>query len=113
MASIFHFHDLTLPLAKGTYLCQFRFEPQRLASGPYSIEAATSIPHVSWDHVVESALQFDVPFSNPLECKLDFKQSYGFGPLALLPLNRPTFDVINVGGEGEKQLQDLARPLPV
>jgi lipopolysaccharide transport system ATP-binding protein len=99
MASLFHFHDLTLPSAMGTYLCRFRFEPLWLASGPYAIEAATSVPNVNWDHIVELALQFDVPFSNPLNCKLDFKQSYGFGPLALLPLERPKFDAVNAGGD--------------
>jgi lipopolysaccharide transport system ATP-binding protein len=94
MASSYHFHDQTLPSTKGTYICRLLFEPMWLASGNYTLEAATSVINVSWDHHVESALEFNVPFSNPLGSKLDFKQSYAFGSLALLASRQPQFDPI-------------------
>jgi lipopolysaccharide transport system ATP-binding protein len=95
MASVYHFHDQTLPSKQGAYACRLFFEPMWLASGNYSLEVATSIVNVNWDHHVESALEFNVPFSNPLGSKLDFKQSYAFGPLALLSLRQPKFDLVS------------------
>jgi lipopolysaccharide transport system ATP-binding protein len=102
MASTYHFHDQTLPSQEGTYICRLPLEPMWLASGNYGLEVATSVINSSWDHHVESALEFNVPFSNPLGSKLDFKQSYGYGPLALLSSRRPQFDVIP--GETDDQL---------
>jgi lipopolysaccharide transport system ATP-binding protein len=94
MASVYHFHGQTLPSREGAYVCRLLLEPMWLASGNYALEVATSVINVSWDHRVESAFAFNVPFSNPLGSKLDFKQSYAFGPLALLSSRQPQFDPI-------------------
>jgi lipopolysaccharide transport system ATP-binding protein len=84
LASTYFFHGQMLPSEKGVYTCHLVLEPLWLASGTYSVDVATSIINVGWDHHVESALDFDVPFSNPLGREFDFKYSYGHGSLALL-----------------------------
>ena len=84
MASLYHFHGQTLPLQRGTYCCVLSIHPMWLASGSYSLDLTTSIINTDWDHYVEAAIRFDVPYSNPLGQPLDFKQAYGFGSLALL-----------------------------
>lgn len=84
LASTYQFHGRTLPLQKGIYLCKLELEPLWLASGSYSLDVTTSLINSTWDHYVEAAIEFDVPFSNPLGYPLDFKQAYGFGALALL-----------------------------
>jgi lipopolysaccharide transport system ATP-binding protein len=84
MASTYQFHSQTLPQQKGSYICHLRLEPMWLASGLYAFDVATSVINVSWDHYVESATEFTVPFSNPLGHQFDFKQSCGYGALALL-----------------------------
>ena len=84
LASTYHFHGQMLPFERGVYKCDLVLEPVWLATGTYSLDAATSTINVGWDHHVESALNFDVPFSNPLGREFDFKQSYGHGSLALL-----------------------------
>jgi hypothetical protein len=89
MASTSHFHGETLPTTKGSYTCRLEFEPILLASGSYSIDVTTAVANVTWDHYLEAAIQFDVPFSNPLGREFDFKQSFGYGSLVLL-LARPT-----------------------
>jgi lipopolysaccharide transport system ATP-binding protein len=92
LASSYQFHGETLPSSKGAYICRVELEPMWLASGSYTLDARTSVPNVCWDHSVEDALEFDVPFSNPLGRELDFKQTYGFGPLALLACASFRFD---------------------
>ena len=84
MASLYQFHGQSLPVEGGAYLFAFSLEPLWLASGSYSLDVTTSLVNSGWDHYVEAALSFEVPFSNPLGQSLDFKQSYGFGALALL-----------------------------
>ena len=70
----------------------FRMElsllPVWLASGRYSLDICTSIVNVGWDHYIEAAIEIDVPFSNAGGESWDFKQSYGYGSIAL-PLTRP------------------------
>jgi lipopolysaccharide transport system ATP-binding protein len=101
MASTYHFHGQTLPQRKGNYICHLCLEPMWLASGRYGFDVATAVANIRFDHYVESAMEFDVPFSNPLGHQLDFKQSYGFGTLALLSLPQARFvlcaDDVNKG----------------
>jgi lipopolysaccharide transport system ATP-binding protein len=103
MASTYQFHGQMLPRENGLYKCRLELEPLWLASGSYALDVATSAINVGWDHYIESALEFDVPFSNPLGRELDFKQSYGFGAIALLSFPQARFAPVAVyetcGGE--------------
>jgi lipopolysaccharide transport system ATP-binding protein len=87
MASLYQFHGRSLPAKKGKFECHIELKPQWLASGRYSFDVATSAINVGWDHFVDSALEIDVPYSNPTNREYDFKQSYGYGSLALLTSN--------------------------
>ena len=84
LASLHQFHGRTLPPRPGVHLCHFDIHPLWLASGTYTVDVTTSVVNSSWDHYVESAVEFEVPFANPNGLSWDFKQSYGYGPLALL-----------------------------
>jgi lipopolysaccharide transport system ATP-binding protein len=86
--SLHHFESVMLPGAHGTYVVQLKLAPLWLASGRYFLDVLTSIPGVGWDHAVSEAIEFDVPFSNPGGKSWDFKQSYGYGVIAL-PLAVP------------------------
>jgi lipopolysaccharide transport system ATP-binding protein len=83
LASLHHFQGQTLPSTPGRYRCILDFGPLQLASGAYSIDVTTSIVNATWDHYVESAVNFVVPFCNPSELPWDFRQSYGYGALAM------------------------------
>jgi lipopolysaccharide transport system ATP-binding protein len=95
LASTFQFHGQALPEKKGTYRATIRFDPLLLAAGCYAFDAATSVPNTQWDHWVESAVEFEVQFSNALGYPWDFKQSYGYGSLTLLC--RPAAEFVSVG----------------
>jgi lipopolysaccharide transport system ATP-binding protein len=84
-ASTYSFHGQTLPETKGSYRAAITLDPLWLAAGYYSFDVGTSVPSADlWDHRVESAVEFEVQFSNALGYPWDFKQSYGFGCLTLL-----------------------------
>jgi len=95
LASTFHFHGQALPEKKGTYCATIRFDPLWLAAGCYGFDVATSVPNTQFDHWVESAVEFEVQFSNALGYSWDFKQSYGYGSLTLLC--RPAAEFVCVG----------------
>jgi len=95
LASTYHFHGQTLPEKKGTYRATMQFDPLWLAAGGYGFDVATSVPNTGWDHLVESAVGFEVQFSNALGYPWDFKQSYGYGFLTLLC--RPAAEFLSVG----------------
>ena len=84
LASIYQFHGRTLPEEKGTYRATISLDPLRLATGIYAFDVATSVANSHWDHLVEFAVEFEVHLSNALGYTWDFKQSYGYGALALL-----------------------------
>jgi lipopolysaccharide transport system ATP-binding protein len=84
MASLYQFHGQNLPSTKGAYCCRLKLNPLALASGWYSIDLTTSVVNSNWDHYVEAAVNFEVPFSNPNGRSWDFKQSHGWGALALV-----------------------------
>ena len=83
LASLHQFHGQALPATPGRYRCELHLESIWLASGRYSADITTSVVNSNWDHYVSTALEFEVPFSNPHGGSYDFKQSYGFGALAL------------------------------
>ena len=95
LVSTHQFHGQTLPEKKGTYRSTIKLEPLWLATGNYSFDIATSVVNSGWDHTVEAAVQFEVRFSNALGYPWDFKQSYGYGSLALLC--NPSTDFVAVG----------------
>ena len=95
VASTYLFHGQTLPETKGVYRATIKFDPLWLAAGGYAFDVATSIPNTGWDHLVESAVGFEVQFSNALGYPWDFKQSYGYGFLTLLC--RPPAEFLFVG----------------
>jgi lipopolysaccharide transport system ATP-binding protein len=84
-ASTYSFHGQTLPEKEGSYRAIIKLDPLWLAAGNYTFDVATSVPsNDEWDHSVESAVEFEVQFSNALGYPWDFKQSYGFGCITLL-----------------------------
>jgi lipopolysaccharide transport system ATP-binding protein len=92
VASTYLFHGQTLPETKGVYRATIKFDPLWLAAGPYAFDIATTIPSADfWDLSIESAVEFEVQFSNALGYPWDFKQSYGYGPLTLLCRPAPEF----------------------
>jgi len=92
IASIYQFHGQTLPGRPGNYLCKLNLEPLWLASGNYTLDVTTSVVNSSWDHYVENATEFEVRSSNPTGSSWDFKQSYGYGQIALL--NRGPVEIV-------------------
>ncbi len=91
LASLHHFAGETLPRAAGTYSCEWELSPLPLASGSYWLDVATSVVNSDWDHLVESALTFDVAFSNPSNLAWDFRQSFGYGSIAITGPEKPRF----------------------
>jgi len=95
IGSIHQFHGRYLPTTAGVYRCTLDFGNLLLASGAYSIDLATSIVNVEWDHRVDAAVRFEVPFSNPSGLSWNFSQSYGYGALALLVKKDITFEPLH------------------
>jgi lipopolysaccharide transport system ATP-binding protein len=91
LASLYQFHQQTLPDKKGTYTVELSLNPLSLASGQYNFDVTTSVPNSCWDHYVETAVTFEVPFCNPLGHSWDFRQAFGLGCVALLCINPPKF----------------------
>jgi lipopolysaccharide transport system ATP-binding protein len=84
MASSQHFHAAALPSTPGRFTAVIELHPMWLASGTYSLDVATSIPYVCWDHYVENAVEFECLHQNPGGLSYDFRQDQGFGPCALV-----------------------------
>jgi lipopolysaccharide transport system ATP-binding protein len=84
IASLYQVEGKKLPNRAGIYKYSIQLNPLLLASGNYYFDFMTSIINVSWDHMVERALSFEVILFNPTERGAwDFKSSYGFGNFAL------------------------------
>jgi lipopolysaccharide transport system ATP-binding protein len=96
LASLSHFHGITLPDRPGRYVCRLTLEPLWLASGMYTIDLTTCIVNQCWDHYVEDALKFEVITCNPLGFPWDFKCGYGYGALAMLCTQEPQFETIGL-----------------
>ncbi len=100
LASSHHFDGVMLPTLPGRYACRVALRPPWLASGRYAFDVTTSVVNSNWDHYVESAVEFDVLFSNPGERSWDFRQSFGYGASALLSDGGPIFTLMGVGSQG-------------
>src|SRR5215831_11466483 len=94
MASTYSFQGKTLPQKKGTYQVNLTLAPLWLASGSYGFDASTSLVNVEWDHSIESAVNFNVQFSNPLGFPWEFKQSYGYGVMSLI--SHPELEFVSI-----------------
>jgi lipopolysaccharide transport system ATP-binding protein len=96
LASLYQFQRQSLPDKKGTYKVHLSLAPVLLASGRYEFDITTSVPNSCWDHYVETAVIFDVPFCNPLGHPWDFRQISGLGSVALLCANPAEFAELSV-----------------
>src|SRR5439155_24450341 len=94
LASLSHFHGITLPQLPGRYVCRMTLEPLWLASGSYAFDVTTSLVNQSWDHYVDQAVTFEVITCNPLGFPWDFKCGYGYGSLAMLCTEEPRFEFV-------------------
>jgi len=88
LASLHHFHGVTLPETAGRFRTVLELPGLWLASGSYTLDLATSIVNADWDHYLEDIVDFDVIGSNPGGKAWDFKQSMGYGAFAM-PCARP------------------------
>ncbi len=82
LMSLYQFHGRELPDEPGVYNYDLEFDGVDIASGAYRVDVATSVVNVVWDHYINSALEFDVPFSGSEFSAWDFKQAYGYGNMA-------------------------------
>ncbi len=105
LASLHQFHGRMLPPQAGTYVYQLHLAPLLLASGKYGIDVTTSLVNKQWDHYVDRALSFQVPFSNPTGLGWDFKFAHGFGAHAWLLLNNSCSDPAPLDNEPELRAQ--------
>jgi lipopolysaccharide transport system ATP-binding protein len=92
LASLSHFQGKTLPTEKGIYRLLMPLEPLDLAAGQYSLDVATGIVNVAWDHYVHDAVSFNVQFFNPAGLPWNFCQSFGYGVVALPFESEATFE---------------------
>ena len=97
LASTFQLSGQALPTNSGVFECNFVLDPVPLASGNYSLDVTTSVVNSGWDHFVEMAAQFDVPFSNPKGHVWDFRQSFGLGSIALVGSEAVEFKPLAAG----------------
>lgn len=95
MMSLHQFHGLLLPRESGTYRVRLVLDPLNLASGEYSLDAATSMVNSNWDHFVEEAATFEIPFSNLGGRPWDLKQVLGYGVLGIALSSPP--DIAKLG----------------
>jgi lipopolysaccharide transport system ATP-binding protein len=92
LASLSHFQGKMLPTQKGVYRLSMLLGPLNLAAGPYSLDVTTAIVNHSWDHYVPDALSFEVQFANPAGLPWNFRQSLGYGAVALAFVGEATFE---------------------
>lgn len=95
-----HFSGSFLPLRPGVFRCDVRFPKIPLAAGSYSVDLATAITNVRWDHYVEAAVSFAVSDYNPSDRQWVFRQNWGYGTVALVPQGDPLFVEISEGCQG-------------
>ena len=91
LASLYQFYGKNLPIIQGQYKTIFKIEAIHLASGIYTFDISTSVVNTRWDHYVEDALEFIVIHSSINGQPWDFKQSLGFGSIALTTETEPIF----------------------
>ena len=84
VSSLYQLEGKKIPNKAGVYKYTIQLNPLLLASGNYFFDFASSIINVSWDHYVERALDFEVPyFNSSIGGSWDFKSSLGFGNFAI------------------------------
>lgn len=83
MYSSSHYDNCLLPPRRGVYRVLIECEPLWLASGRYRLDAATSIPYVAWDDVVEGGAWLDVTMCSPGVGSYDLRKDLGYGIFAL------------------------------
>lgn len=91
LASVHHFHGLTLPEKAGRYRTVLDLAPMWLASGTYTLDLTTSVVNSNWDHYVEDVLEFEVVSANPGGQAWDFRCNLGYGALAMPCVRCPEF----------------------
>lgn len=97
--SMHHFDAMSLPTEPGSYELTIDAAPIFLASGSYCIDVATAVTMVNWDHQVYEAIEFETPFSNVGGGSWDFKQTFGYGFVALPSATPPT--LVKLGERAE------------
>jgi lipopolysaccharide transport system ATP-binding protein len=95
ISSLHQFYGQQLPPRAGRYRYQISLRGLWLAAGRYSFDVTTSATNVRWDHYVQRAIEFDVPFSNPGGQGWDFRFEMGVGSLALFAAGAPSFSSLD------------------
>jgi lipopolysaccharide transport system ATP-binding protein len=84
ISSLYQLEGRKIPNKAGVYRYSIILNPMLLAAGYYFFDFASSIINVSWDHYVERAMEFEVPyFNSSIGSAWDFKSSLGFGNFAI------------------------------
>lgn len=89
LASLSRFGGMTLPEQRGTYRVLMTLAPIQLAAGQYTFDVTTSIGNHTCDHYADDVIPFEVIVSNPAGLPWNFRQSFGYGAIAL-PFLQPT-----------------------
>lgn len=77
------FSQTALPSQPGRSVFTLSLQPLFLASGDYSFDIATNSLTIVVDHGVSNAIPFNVAASSPGGIAYDFKQSLGYGVVAM------------------------------
>ncbi len=97
ISSLHQFHGQSIPTEPGRYRYEIRLQGLWLAAGRYAMDVVTSVTNVTWDHIAERALTFEVLFSNPEGRGWDHRFDLGLGALALRSVAEPKFEVVGGG----------------
>jgi hypothetical protein len=85
LTSLNQFHGVTFPAEPGCYRCCMELQGLFLASGLCQIDVPSSVTYQQrWNFYHDSAVTFEVPFSNPRNRPWDFKASVYYGNIAWL-----------------------------
>jgi lipopolysaccharide transport system ATP-binding protein len=84
ISSLYQLEGLKMPDKAGVYRYSIELNPLLLSAGYYFFDFGTTLINVSWDHYVERALEFEVPYFDYSEVSSwNFKSSMGFGNFAI------------------------------
>jgi len=85
------FDAVALPRSAGTYTANCEFKPLMLATGDYTIDIATSVTNVNYDHYADRVATFSIPHFAPGDNGWDFASSRGFGLVAMTLVDKIDF----------------------
>jgi lipopolysaccharide transport system ATP-binding protein len=85
------FDQVGLPQQVGRFECAITLEGYMLAAGQYSIDVQTAYTNVHPDHTVSGAIHFLVESCSPGTGPFNFRQSLGYGGLAMMPAKPAEF----------------------